>query len=388
MSRQVLDQASEPHLKAVAYGRVSGTKHRTQGDGLNSQESRCREYARYKGYDIVEVFQDDTTGQIMDRPGMEAMLEFLRKKKGEGYIVIIDDISRLARNVETHFQLRKALNQVDAKLESPSIEYGEDSDAILVENLLASASLHQAQKNGEQTINRMRGRAMNGYYVFKAVIGYRFERVPGHGKLLVRDEPIASIIQEALEGYASGRFQMHVEVKGFLEAQEAYPKDLPNGEIRNQRIYELLTRVLNAGYIEVPNWNVPPREGKHEGLISYTTFQKIQDRLNGMAKAPARQDINADFPLRGFILCDDCQKPLTARWSKSKTGKRHPYYLCPNKACVSYRKSIRRDVLEADFEALLKGLQPTKGLFKVAKAMFHDAWEMRLTQASEAAKSF
>ncbi|MEO1407251.1 MAG: recombinase zinc beta ribbon domain-containing protein [Pseudomonadota bacterium] len=185
---------------------------------------------------------------------------------------------------------------------------------------------------------------MNGYYVFQAPVGYRYERVGAHGKLLVRDEPRASILQEALEGYASGWLETQVEVKRFLESQHSWPKDLPNGEIRNQRIYELLTRIVYAGYIEVPNWNVALRKGQHEGLISLETFERIQDRLKSTAKAPARKDINADFPLRGFITCGDCGTALTACWSKGKR-ELYPYYLCPQKGCASYRKSIRRDDL-------------------------------------------
>ena len=272
-------------------------------------------------------------------------------------------------------------------MRAPSIEFGEDPDSILVENLLASVSQHQRQKNAEQTINRMRARAMNGYYVFRAPVGYRLERSGTHGKLLVRDEPIASILQEALEGYASGRFETQVEVKRFLERQPAYPKDLPNGEIRNQRIYELLARILYAGYIEMPSWDVSLRKGHHEALISLETFERIQERLKGGAKAPARKDINADFPLRGFILCNDCGKPLTACWSRSKTGAKHPYYLCPTKGCPSYRKSIRRDVLEGEFEQLLQALEPSESLFALTKAMFRDAWDMKLAQATESAKA-
>ena len=198
----------------------------------------------------------------------------------------------------------------------------------------------------------------------------------------MRDEPNASILQEALEGYASGRFETQVEVKRFLESQPHYPKDLPNGEIRNQRVYELLTRIVYAGYVEVPNWGVSVREGKHEGLISLETFEKIQKRLQSTAKAPARKDISADFPLRGFVLCNDCGKPLTACWSKGKSQK-YPYYLCPTKGCESYRKSIKRDDLEGEFEDLLSRLEPSEGLFKLIKTMFRDAWDMRLTQASE-----
>jgi site-specific DNA recombinase len=192
---------------------------------------------------------------------------------------IIDDISRLARGLMAHFELRVKIGDAGGVLVSPSIEFGEDSDSQLVENLLASVSQHQRQKNGEQTVNRMRARTQNGYWVFQAPVGFKYERTSGHGKMLVRDEPNASAVQEALEGFASGRFATQVEVKRFLERHPAFPKDLPNGEIRNQRVYDILTRLVYAGYIEVPNWGVSLRKGQHEGLIDLETFEKIQARL-------------------------------------------------------------------------------------------------------------
>ncbi len=94
-----------------------------------------------------------------------------------------------------------------------------------------------------------------------------------------------------------------------------------------------------------------------------------------------------DFPLRGFIQCDDCGAALTACWSTSKTGKKHPYYLCKTKGCESYRKSIKRDQIEGDFEKLLQRLEPSEGLFKIAKAMFKDVWDTRLAQAADTSKT-
>ena len=375
-----------PNRKAVIYCRVSSAKQLSRGDGLASQETRCREYARYKGYEVVKVFHDDMSGSLTTRPGMQAMLAFLRRYRREAPAVIIDDISRLARGLEAHLQLRANISRAGGVLESPSIEFGEDSDSILVENLLASVSQHQRQKNGEQTVNRMRARALNGYYVFQAPVGYRYARVSGHGNMLVRDEPCASILQEAFEGYASRRFESQAEVKRFLEAQPDYPKDLPNGQIRAQRVTDLLTRITYAGYIEVPNWDVTLRPGKHEALISFETFQRIQERLKGGVKAPARKDISADFPLRGFVLCADCNKPLTACWSQGKFRK-YPYYLCSTRSCPSYRKSIPRDAIEGPFEALLQELQPTKGLFKLVGAMFRGAWDQRQAQSHQAVKA-
>ena len=61
--------------KAVIYCRVSSSAQVKKGDGLGSQETRCREYARHKGYDVLEVFNDEgASGGMIDRPGMQDML--------------------------------------------------------------------------------------------------------------------------------------------------------------------------------------------------------------------------------------------------------------------------------------------------------------------------
>ena len=256
--------------KAVIYCRVSSAYS-------GSQETRCREYARHKGYEVEQVFKDKgATGSMIDHPGMQLMLKFLYNHNQVQHTVLIDDISRLARGLEAHIQLRTAISTAGGRLESPSIEFGEDSDSILVENLFASVSQHQRQKNAEQTQHRMKARAMNGYWVFNPPAGYRYSRVDGHsGKMLVRDEPVASVIQEALEGFANGRFQTQAEVKRFLEQSAHYPKDR-SGEIQFQRISNLLGKVIYAGYITLPKWGISLVPAKHEALIRFETFQKFK----------------------------------------------------------------------------------------------------------------
>lgn len=365
--------------KAVIYCRVSGSKQVREGDGLRSQEMRCREFASYKGYDVVEVFRDDISGGSVSRPAMIAMLKLLKKHRLQGLVVIIDDISRFARDVRGHWELRDLLRAAGGKLESPSIEFGEDSDSILVENLLASVSQHQRQKNAEQTTNRMRARAMGGYWVTKAPIGYRLERVAGHGKLLVRDEPLATIIADALDGYASGRLQTITEVKRFLESQPAYPRN-SNNEVHIGRVEEMFDRSVYAGHITHKDWGLHLVPGKHEPLISLATWQTIQDRRYGVAKVPARKDLSDEFPLRGFVCCSACSEPLTACWSKGRSA-RYPYYLCDTRGCPEARKSIRREKIEGEFETLLTSLKPTEGLFNLAFDVFRDHWDARLMSA-------
>ena len=375
---------------AVIYTRISSVAQSKKGHGLASQETRCREFARMKGYPVEMVFSDRAvSGGMVDRPGIQNTLRYIKKNsrnRNVRYVVLIDDISRWARDVRAHLDLRDAIKEVGATLESPSIEFGEDSDSILVENLLASVSQHQRQKGAEQTKNRMRARLQNGYWPFNACLGFKYKTVPGRGKVLTRDEPLASIIQEALEGFAFGRFQTQAEVKRYLESQPAFPKN-SKGEVTYEHVHRLLRRPIYAGMVVHEAWGVPMRKGQHEGLISFETFQGIQERMKEAPKAPARADINADFILRGSVACGSCGHALTACWSTSKSGKKHPYYWCFQKGCANYRKSIRRDQLEEDFLKLLDRLTPGRKFVTFAKGMFRDIWNGLMGQTEAKRKT-
>jgi len=65
---------------ALLYCRVSSQKQEDVGDGLGSQEHRCREYADARHYIIEEVFTDVKTaaGDFFDRKGMKALLQYLK----------------------------------------------------------------------------------------------------------------------------------------------------------------------------------------------------------------------------------------------------------------------------------------------------------------------
>ena len=192
---------------------------------------------------------------------------------------------------------------------------------------------------------------------------------------MVKDEPTASVVKAALDGYASGKLESKSEVKRFLEQSPYYPKD-KNSEVHYQRVTNLLSKVLYAGLIDLPDWNLHRHPAKHEPLISFETYQAIQNRLTQQAKAPVRKDLNEDFPLRGFVTCSGCHKPMTACWSSGRNQK-YPYYACYTKGCPDYRKSIRKEKIEGDFEELLEQLTPSPALFRLGSEMFEDVWEDR-----------
>ncbi|WP_080761232.1 recombinase family protein [Rhizobium rhizogenes] len=372
---------SDKSIITIGYARVSGKKQTKEGDGLGSQEARIREYARNRGYPaLTVVFKDDRSGGTAVRPGFAAMVTFLMKNRGSACIVIIDDLSRLARDIDVHHKLRTAIATAGARLECPSFEFGDSSDDILIENLLASVSQHQRQKNGEQVYNRMRGRLLNGYWCFGSPPAFQFARVAGQ-KILVPREPIASIVTEALEGFANGRFQTQAEVQRFLQDSPGFPK-LKNGKVKFDRVTEMLTSVLHAGMVEYLPWKVGIRQGHQVGLITYDTYLRIQRRLNENSNAPARANLNEHFPLRQAVQCAYCGRLLGGAYSRGRNAE-YPYYFCLNRECFRYRKSFSCDEMHGRFYALLKAMTPAEEVVDVATDIFREKWEKQSVGSRE-----
>lgn len=380
-SQDVVTDAERP--KAIIYCRVSSKRQTSDGAGLESQEHRCRQYADERGYEVEAVFPDDVSGggDFMNRPGMVALLAYLQARKETNFVIVFDDLKRFSRDTEFHKKLRRTLASHGARPECLNFRFEDTPEGEFIETIIAAQGELERKQNRRQVLQKMKARVEQGFWVFHTVPGYRYEKGKGGGKVLVRDEPLASIMTEALESFASGRFESQAEVKRYLESRPEFPKPASmKGEIRIQRVTDLLSHPLYAGCVLAEKWGVGLREGQHDGLVSFETWQKIQARMKGAAVAPARKNIGEVFALRGFVLCGDCERPLYSCESRGRKGKRYPYYLCQTRDCDSYGKSIRRDDLEGDFEALLKSMSPSLEVIRTGKAMFTLAWEQTIEQ--------
>ena len=374
-------------ILAIIYCRVSSSGQ----TGLGSQEYRCNQYTESKSYRVVATFYDDVTGggDFMNRRGMVELLRFMDTYPNRRFVVVSDDLKRYARDTEFHLRLRRLMMERGARRECLNFNFDDSPEGKFTETINAAVGELDRQQNARQNRQKSIARLEQGYAVFNQLpVGYKYVKAQtGNNKVAIRDEPLASIVQEALEGYASGRFSTQVEVKRFLELQPEFPKDVADGTIRQEKVFRMLKRPMYAGYVSAPKWGIPIRDGKHEGLISKATFEVIQKRLEGGVYAPARKDIHHDFPLRGAVACSECNTPLTAGWCKGKY-KKYPYYFCRTKECSEKNKTIPKGVLESAFEDLLETMQPDKSVFNVAVTMFRDGWNLMQDQVFSNAKTF
>ncbi len=371
---------------AIIYLRVSDKSQVENGNGLESQHTTCREYADRKGYNVISVFSDDLSGKTANRDGLKNLITFLKKRRGQT-IVIIDDLNRLARSVRTHFAIRDAISAAGGRLESPKRIFADDPEDDILEVIEAAFAGEHRRKNAEQTLSRMRARCLGGHWCLQLPYGYKYQKdkTKGQGAVIERHEPVATIIQQALEGYASGYLTTQADVARALSADPRFPRD-KLGRVRDQVAANVLTNPLYAGYVHVPRWDVSMRPGHHPALISFETFQRIQRRLTETTrKGIVRKDTSADFPLRGFVACDCCGTKLTAYWAKG-THARYPYYHCREESCAEYSRSIPRAKIEGEFERFLQSLAPSPTMFAMVEDGLRKLWARQEGRAGEQKK--
>ncbi len=383
---------------AIIYCRVS-SKWQLEWWWLNSQEVACRQYCERNWYSVINVFQDAFTGWDLDRPWLNKLFEFIDVTNKENpdkpvNVFVVDDISRIARDYQVHLELTKWLVKRWVKYETVNMKFEDTPAGKMIEWIMAIYSEYFRRNNQHQVINRQEARLLDWYRPRDYPLWYKTEKAPVGWKILVQDEPNASIIQEALLWYANWLLNSVKEVAHFLEKKgldlRRYKKKRKDTtKVHTSLAQRILTNILYAGYIEYKritrdkDWivkkqrDVSLRKWKHEWLIDLETYQKIQEKL--LWKRPYTHEtkiINDEYPLRWFIICGCCELLFTSGKSRSRNWKQIPYYQF-NKKCIHSGKSIQAVKLHTAMNEELQKLWIDKQFLGFMKILISQEYEQR-----------
>jgi site-specific DNA recombinase len=366
-------------LYYLVYARVSSQRQVNEGDGLGSQEQRCLNWIKAKNGVIEKVFRDEgVSGGLFDRPAMTSLLKYLDDNAHKNYVVVFDDLTRLARDVNVHLRLKMELCKVrGAVLECPNFNFDNSPEGEFIETILAGKAELDRKQNRRQVIQKQKARLERGYWPFCTPLALHNIKDREHGKILVPKEPFASIFKEAIEAYEKDLLNSETEVKDFINLK--FKEVGLKRTISNHGVQATLSKALYAGYIEYEPWEVERRDGKHKGFISKQTFENVQNKRLGKSKPRMAGTYSEDFPLRGFVSCEECGKKLRASWNTGNGGK-YPNYWCQTKGCSLRYKVTKRKVIHGEFEVILSGSKLEKDKIELSKAIFMDTWD---TLASE-----
>ena len=258
------------------------------------------------------------SAKLEGRPVFKKMLDMIISGKADG--IICWKLDRLARNMVEGGKIMDLLGKGVIK-EIRTFE----STHVPIDNVLMLA-VHFGMANQysrDLSTNVKRGnrtKLEKGEWPNLAPLGYL-----NNNKIIITDPERAKYVVHAFEMYATGGYGAN-DISATLY-KEGFRSRSGNKIYRNQ-IERIIKNPFYCGLMEREG---KLYEGKHEPLISKSTFDKIKQVANDRSR-PRPQRLF--FPLRGFLSCENCGCALTA---SIKRG--HHYYYCTNgkKKCDEHK---------------------------------------------------
>jgi site-specific DNA recombinase len=372
-------------LRCTAYARYSSD--RQSPASIHDQIRKCREFAEQKGWEFPEdqVFTDEAvSGAGSDRPGLMRLLEAASRTPCPFDVVLLDDTSRLSRNLGDVMKIVEMLSFKGIRV--VSVSQGIDSEdeqadvLMTVHGLVDSLYLKELAK---KTHRGLEGRAIQGFHTGGRCFGY--DNVSEDGSVRLRiNEAEAGVVRRVFNMAADG-----MSLKKVAKALNA--EHIPSPRPRSGKVYatwcptairEMLRRELYVGrivwnrsrFVKQPGTNKRLRRERPQSewriterpelrIIEDPLWNRVQTHLAfvartfGKGKPPGLYHRAASSPylLSGLLKCGSCGANLVIVTGRGKGG--HPRFGCPQNfhrgACTNGLKE-RADWIE---DRLLSQLQ-------------------------------
>ena len=363
------------------YLRVSTPE---QADPLNlkNQEDGCRRLANQRGIAVAEVILGPgESGRTADRPSFVRLLSYCKThRKRVGY-VIVESLSRFARNVADQGAALAELRENGITLLSVA-EPNVDNTAAgrMAAGVHGVFNQYFSDALSEKMKDRSAASVRAGRWPWAAPLGYVNDLKLSNGANIKPDPSSAPLVREAFELYATGQYTK-IQVLKIITARGLKTKR--GQKLTAQTFDALLRKPIYAGWVY--SSSVPePVKGLHTPVVNQELFEAVQRLLSGrkLSSAPKRKQ-NPAFPLKHFVKCGVCGTPLTGGMNKGKL-KHYANYWCRNSECRAVR--VSKSVLESDFVEHLGTLRPDTATVAQFPAIAAEVWARRQGNTSMATK--
>lgn len=308
---------------ADLYIRVSTDEQADKGYSQRNQEEMLRKYCESHSIMIRNVIYEDHSAKSFNRPQWKSLIQGLKKKKSNVNLILFTKWDRFSRNAGDAYQMINILRGLG--VEPQAIE--QPLDLSIPENKMMLAFYLAAPEveNDRRALNvfyGMRRARKEGRYMGLAPVAYINKTEENGKKYIAPLEPDASILRWAFEEIAKGIFNTEqiwklAKEKGLKCSKNAF--------------WQVIRNPLYCGKIFIPQFKDEESrfvKGQHRAIISEELYYEVQDILDGRGRKyrPKVKTLD-DFPMRGFLICPECEKLLTGSKSKGRT-KYYSYYHC------------------------------------------------------------
>src|SRR3989442_1474905 len=204
-------------MRCAIYARYSSDLQRESS--IEDQIRKCREYAARRGWTIVEVFTDAAVSgaAIAPRHALNSLIEQAKRKPQPFDRILVDDTSRLARNVADALKMVEKLqfHGVGVVFVSQGIDSLEKSARQLV-TIHGMMDEHYLVGLADKVHRGQEGQVLKGLHPGGRVFGYvnvpiedpsrqgKYGRPAVAGVRLEIDAQQAAVVRRIFEMYAGG----------------------------------------------------------------------------------------------------------------------------------------------------------------------------------------
>src|SRR3972149_2800069 len=159
--------------KVAIYARVSTVGQAGLGHSLSIQSGKLDELASQNDWQVLMLFTDEgKSARTIDRPSFEALLDYCEENKDILDAVLVQDTSRLCRNVKDHLEIKAFLKKRDIKLISLEGNNDDTDEAQFLDLIIAGVNELESKRTGRKTKRVMLAMFEQGLKPGQAPIGF------------------------------------------------------------------------------------------------------------------------------------------------------------------------------------------------------------------------
>ena len=360
----------------VAHAAASALRARALNGGVRCATDLRRLTCQRQGYTVDTVFiERGESARSIERPVFREMLAYCRKRKDSIDAVVVYALTRFSRNSTDHYAIGAHLRGLGIALRSVTEPIDDSPAGRFMEGILAAMSQFDNEQR-ERTRVGLRASAQMGRWVFKRPLGYLNSPRGKRGPSLAPDAERAPLVRKAFELCAEGRPEH--EILATITSLGLRTEE--GNRISKQFLAKILRNPIYAGWISYKPLGERYR-GDCESLVTQELFDQVQRRLSGNpTTGVGRRRAQQEFPLRRFVRCVRCGKPVTGGWARGRWGNRYAYCDCRQKCSGVI---ARKGTLEEQFVELLRQLVPSSEWLELLKQTVLSIWHEELGQASD-----
>jgi site-specific DNA recombinase len=298
------------------------------------------------------------------------MLTFCKKHRRDVSNVVVQDLSRFARNLLDQVQTMGDLRRVGVTLRSTyETNIDETAAGKLSANIFGTFNQYFSDALAEKMQARTRQAVAAGRFPWRAPLGY--VNVGGKdGANIKPDAERAPYIRQAFELMATGQNTKSGVLKIVTDAGLTTARGKP---LSAQTFQAILRNPLFAGWVTLPSdENFEPVRGLHEPIIDQKTFDRVQAILDGRTPtASPKRKFNPALPLKCLVHCAACGTPLTGGFPKGRS-KTYGRYWCRKAGCRAVTLSMAK--LEEEFVEFLSRISLNPDIISIFPKVAAKVW--------------